>query len=288
MPSGLVVPVREDAATAAAERVRQTRQAGFRAELLARDELMRVEQQLRHDGPALHFPGDGSIHPLKLAAGVSRALRREGVRICPGQEVEDVTAEGPVVKTRTASIAAGSVVVTAGAWTPLVTRLLGWSPPIRPVRGILLATEARPARTLRTVVVGDRYYYWQLRSGHLAGGGSEEDVGFARGVSPAVARDIVRDWRDRFPGLRDARFTARWSGFRPRCADLQPVIGRIPGGGRTYVAAGHFRKGVLLAPLTGELVAEELLEGQTWTLARAMRPERFPRHAPPGRRGARA
>jgi len=107
-------------------------------------------------------------------------------------------------------------------------------------------------------------------------GGSEEDVGFEAGSDGAVAADIRREWGSLFPSLRGLRFTSCWSGFRPFCEDMQPVIGRVPGCDGVYVSAGHFRKGILLAPLSGELLADQLLENRQWRSAKAFRPDRFP------------
>ncbi len=279
MPSGLLALVEEGELACARERVRCTRAAGFDAELLAGRALADREPLLRHRGEAVHFPGDGSIHPLKLAAGIASCLRRNGVRICLNEEVRLVDAAGPAIATAAGRISAGTVVVAAGAWTPLLTKLLGWSPPIRPIRGTLLATEAQDAGTLRTVVVGRRYYYWQLACGPVAAGGSEEDVGFLEGVSDEVEADIQREHGGLFPALQDVKFTSRWSGFRPFCGDMCPVIGAVPGSRGVYVSAGHFRKGILLAPLSGELLASEILEGCCPTPA-AFRPSRFPLRAP--------
>jgi len=257
-------------------RVERTRKAGFAAELLTGGDLAACEPLLRHAGAAIRFPGDGSIHPLKLAAGIAEWLRGNGVKICLNAEVLGIAPAPIAVTTSAGRMAAGSIVVAAGAWTPLLTKMLGWRPPIRPIRGTLLATDKQPAGTLRSIVIGQRYYYWQLACGPLAGGGSEEDVGFEAGSDGAVAADIRREWGSLFPSLRGLRFTSCWSGFRPFCEDMQPVIGRVPGCDGVYVSAGHFRKGILLAPLSGELIADQLLENRQWRPAKAFRPDRFP------------
>ncbi len=275
VPSGLLLLLDERESSAGIERVERTRRAGFEAELLSGRQLSECEPRLGRVGAAVHFPGDGSIHPLKLAAAMAQWLRRNGVRICLREEVHQLESARPTVSTSGGRTSAGSIVVAAGAWTPMLTKLLGWAPPIRPIRGTLLATEAQARGTLRSVVVGRRFYYWQLACGPLAGGGSEEDVGFLEGVSDAVACDIRREFGELFPALRDLRFTSRWSGFRPHCEDMQPVIGRVPGQASVYVSAGHFRKGILLAPLSGELLAEEMLEGRLWDPAEAFRSDRF-------------
>ena len=265
----------EDAALAAA-RVDRTRAAGFEAQLLAGADLAELEPKLRHQGPALHFPGDGSIHPLKLACRIADWLRRRGARVCLGEEVRDVSSGGPVIATSAGRISVGKVVFAAGAWTPLLTRTLGWCPPIRPLRGTLIATDGQPAETIRSIVVGPRFYYWQLASGPLAGGGSEEDAGFCEDLDDAVVGAIRQEWGELFPSLRQVAFTSGWTGLRPHCADMHPAIGPVPGQPDMFVSAGHFRKGILLAPLSGELLADQLLEGASPEWARAFRPERFP------------
>ncbi len=282
MPSGLLSLLDEGDAAKGAERVRRTRQAGFEADLVSSDDLEDLEPVLRHSGYAMHFPGDGSIHPLKLASAIVSWLRRNGVAICLGQAVAGIETSGPAIRTASARASAGAVVIAAGAWTPLLTEVLGWTPPIRPIRGTLLATDAQPSQTMRSVVVARRYYYWQLGCGPLAGGGSEEDVGFEEGVRDEVAADIRREWSELFPALRTLPFTCGWSGFRPFCADMQPVIGAIPGSRNVYVSAGHFRKGIMLSPLSGDLVAGQIVDGRTWGPARAFRPGRFPVAGSPG------
>ena len=283
VPSGLLAILEEEELGKGLERVRRTLEAGFQAELLTGAALQEREPLLRRCAGAVYFPGDGSLHPLKLAAGMAAWLRRNGVRICLGQEVVSVNGADPAISTACAgTLSAGAVVIAAGAWTPILTKLLGWQPPIRPMRGTLIAAEGQPSGTLRSVVVGSRYYYWQLAAGPLAGGGSEEDVGFSRDVSDDVVSDILREFTLLFPSLGGMRFPFRWSGFRPFCEDMHPVIGRVPGTRRVYVSAGHFRKGILLAPLSGELLANEMLERKEWGPASMFRPDRFASSGPSG------
>ncbi len=277
-----VLELLEDSETPLAlDRIRRTTEAGFAAELLRDRELIDCEPALLHPGPAIRFSGDGSIHPLKLAAGITAWLRRSGVTVCLREEVTAVSTQPLSVHTRTSRISAGAVVIATGAWTPLLTELLGWSPPIRPVRGTLLATDSLAERSLRSVVIGLRYYYWQLAAGPVAGGGSEEDVGFREGVSTAVTGDIRAEWQTLFPTLRHIQFTSGWSGFRPFCRDMQPVVGRIPGFRDVFVSAGHFRRGILLAPLSGDLIAGEIGGGHRCNAADEFRPDRFPRGGQP-------
>jgi glycine oxidase len=232
-------------------------EAGFNGEILSPEELRRAEPELAIEAAALRADRDGQVHPGKLAAGLVTELRRRGVKICAGQDVQSV---GSTVVTDTAKIAAGRVVLTSGAWTPLLTAAFGWEPPIKPIRGTLLALPSGPKR-LRHTVMCRRYYYWQLEAGPIAGGGSEDDLGFERGVDPATVEDIRKELNGHFPALAAQPTDYAWSGFRPYCADMRPVIGGVPEQPNLFVAAGHFKKGVMLAPGTGKILADLMLTG---------------------------
>jgi glycine oxidase len=260
---------RDEAAMAAA------RNAGFPATRIESDEVRQLEPALRSSAPAaLLFPNDGQLNPAKLAAGLIRILRSRKVRICPGIEVSEVTGVGPGITTSKGALSAGTVVITCGAWTPLLTKTLGWQPPIKPIRGQLLALGP-VSRLLRHTVVAREFYHWQLAEGYIAGGGTTEDVGFERGTNPDdLAR--IRDEMVRLLPQLDAEPTVcAWSGFRPYCEDEKPVIGHIPGHEHVYVAAGHYRKGVMLAPITGKLLADLITTGRPELPIHFLRPDRF-------------
>jgi glycine oxidase len=206
------------------------------------------------------YPRDGQVNPARLGAALVRSLRERGGRVC--------------LRVQERRPDAAAVLIAAGAWTPLVTSAFGWSPPIRPVRGQLLAT--RPlSRLLRHTVLAPRFYYWQLPEGYVAGGGTMEDVDFERGVNTTDLAAIRAEMDALFPALRGEPTAFAWSGFRPCCDDLLPVIGRVPSRDRLFVAAGHFRKGIMLAPGTGKAVADLILRGESDIPLEACSPSRF-------------
>ena len=133
------------------------------------------------------------------------------MRVCLGVAVEELQ---PQVVTNRGSIQSDLVVVATGAWTPLVTKLLGWQPPIRPIRGTLLALGPLP-KTLHHTLTTSTFYYWQLASGFVAGGGSLDDVGFEAGVNPDTTRQIRRAMNERIPS-------------RGRVADQVRLVGVPP------------------------------------------------------------
>ncbi|MCB1018930.1 MAG: FAD-binding oxidoreductase [Acidobacteria bacterium] len=239
----------------AAERVSHIAAAGYRGEVVERKRIREVEPELSVEASAVLLPEDGQVHPVRLAAALAGYVRQNGVRICRGV---DVHALGKPLETSAGALHADRVVIAAGAWTPLLTAALGWKPPIEPVRGTLLALPKAPRRIHHTVMA-ERYYYWQLECGPIVGGGSEERVGFEPGSPSEVLQDIRAEMGAHFPALAHQPTEVAWYGFRPYCADHRPVIGAAPGSEDLFVAAGHFRKGVMLAPASGQVVADLLL-----------------------------
>jgi len=247
-----------------ADRVGEVRAAGFRAERVGPEDVRRMEPALAPaSSGAVYYPDEGQIHPGKLGVCFVRRLRELGVRLSFGVEVEDP-----------AALPGRIIVIAAGAWTPLVTRVLGWTPPIKPMRGHLLATGPR-GPTLGHTVQGRHYYYWQLSEGHVAGGGTVEDAGFDRSLDPAAVARIREEMNGLIPSLEAVETACAWSGFRPYCEDLRPVVGRVPGREGIFVAAGHFMKGIMLAPVTGKILAELITEGRTGLPIEALDPGRF-------------
>jgi glycine oxidase len=252
--------------------IEAVRNAGFRAEQVGGKEARSLEPGLgMTPAGAVYYPDEGHLHPAKLGACWVRHLRSRGVRLCLNCEVTQVR---PNVETPQGSVEAEVLVIASGAWTPLVTRALGWCPPIKPMRGTLLALGAMP-KTLHHALVGEEYYFWQLADGPLAGGGSVDDVGFQQGVDEATTAGIRAEMNRLIPDAA-AQPTARaWSGFRPYCADLKPVIGRVPGHEGVFVAAGHFKKGVMMAPVTGRILADLITTGVTEFDIAPLDPGRF-------------
>ena len=263
----------QDSHSIAVERAAAARRAGFEAEILNPTEMRALEPSLNGDfAGGLLYPDDGQVHPAKLAAGWIRRIREAGGRVCAGTEALRL---GPPVVTSAGNIETQCVVVACGVWTPLTTQALGWTPPIGPVRGTLLSLPEMPSGTIRSAVIGPKYYWWQLPSGAIVGGGSEELVGFDRSPDEAIVAEIRADLAARFPTLAAQPTVCSWTGFRPQCGDLLPVIGAVPGRDDVFVSAGHFRMGVMTAPGSGLAAAQLIVDGETEIDIEAMRPERF-------------
>ena len=147
--------------------VKAVKKAGFRAESVSSKQIGELEPTLgRNAKGAVYYPDEGRLHPARLAGNLARYLREKEVRFSLGVPVESLQ---PQIETAQGAVSAGATVITTGAWTPLLTEPLGWKPPIKPMRGTLLAIE--PMRqTIRHTLMTPNYYYWQLTEGHIAGG----------------------------------------------------------------------------------------------------------------------
>ena len=148
-------------------------------------------------------------------------------------------------------------VIAKGAWSA------PWS---FPVRGQLIALRSDAVQT--TIYAPDVYLV--PRNGLVIAGSTEEHVGFEMGT-PAAA-ELHAKAVALVPALRDAEIVDAWCGFRPGSKDGLPYIGKIDE--RTYIATGHFRNGILLAPITGKLLAEMIVTGNTPALLKPCDPLR--------------
>ncbi|MFZ5476719.1 MAG: FAD-dependent oxidoreductase [Myxococcota bacterium] len=223
---------------------------------------VREADPLLAGGPGWWLPEEGVVDPRRLVTAVHAAAARAGVRFRTGVEVSRVEADAVVLAD--GHIARGRVVVCAGAWTGKVPGLARL--PVRPVRGQILALEGAAPRG----VVFGAGGYLVPRGDRVICGATAEEVGFERGVTAGGILQILTSAVTMAPGLAGARFVEAWSGFRPGTPDDLPILGEVDG---VWVASGHFRNGILLAPVTARWMADALLEGAP--LPAAFGPGRF-------------
>jgi glycine oxidase len=205
---------------------------------------------------AVYAPGDHQVDPRRVVA----ALRSTGVPTI-AERVVDL-----------AALDADQVVVAAGHATAALTGL-----PVRPVKGQLLRLRGEPG-LLRHVISGyadGRHIYLVPRAdGEIVVGATQEERA-DRTVTAGGVLDLLRAAVDLVPALADLELAETIAGHRPATPDNAPLLGRIDG--RTVVAAGHHRNGVLLAPVTADLIADLLVTGEAHPLLAAFEPRRFSR-----------
>jgi glycine oxidase len=154
------------------------------------------------------------------------------------------------------------VVLAAGPWTGIFARRLGVPLPVQPVRGQMLAF-ADFAAPLRHIVWGQAAYLVPKANGFLFVGATVEDVGFRSGTTVRGQRGLQRGARSLVPSLAHSQVASSWAALRPGSPDGLPILGPVPGWDGLSVASGHYRNGILLAPITGRLMAQLLTKGKT-------------------------
>jgi glycine oxidase len=225
----------------------------------------------------LYYPDDHQLLPLSFAQALARAavdlgaVLREGANIdrllTDGDRVVGVAIGGDAVHT-------GEVVVANGAWASSWSDALHTPIPVRPVRGQMVALRTAGGG-LRNVVSSADGYMLSKPDGSTYVGTTVEEAGYdARPTASGIAGLLALVPR-LAPRLGDATFVRAWAGLRPGTTDGLPLLGRLPGWNGLTLAAGHFREGILLAPITGELVADLLARRRPRLPLEAFDPGRF-------------
>jgi glycine oxidase len=166
-------------------------------------------------------------------------------------------------------------VVAAGSWSADIgIDSVRARVPVRPVRGQLLSLSWR-GTPLGRVLWSRRCYLVPWEDGTVLVGATVEEVGFDEGATVAGVRDLIEAACDVVPHAWSAGFKGARAGLRPATSDSLPVIGAWGALPKLMYATGHFRNGVLLAPLTAQLVADALLDGKTDPALQTLSPSRF-------------
>ncbi|MFF1838234.1 glycine oxidase ThiO [Streptomyces sp. NPDC058231] len=259
--------------------------SGLESEWLTGRECRRLEPMLAPGvRGGLRVDGDHQVDPRRLAAALLTACERAGVAF-HRDWVRRLTvlrdrAAGAVLAAGT-ELAADQVVLAAGS---LSGQLAGLPdevvPPVRPVKGqVLRLTVPAPyapflTRTVRAVVRGSHVYLVPRENGELVVGATSEEMGWDTTVTAGGVYELLRDAHELVPGITELPLTETRAGLRPASPDNAPLLGptALPG---LHLATGHHRNGVLLTPVTGDVMAELLTTGELPAVARPFAPGRF-------------
>jgi glycine oxidase len=223
----------------------------------------------------LLVPGHGYIAVAALTDALARAATRRGASFVTSRVTEVRSgATGPHVIGTAGSIEGDAVVVAAGSWSSdLMNRALR-PLPVKPIRGQLLQLRA-PNRVAGRVIWGPRCYLVPRRDGSVLVGATVEDVGFDERATVEGVRELLGAAVELVPALEGAVFEEVRVGLRPSTPDELPAIGASTTMRSVFYATGHYRNGVLLAPLTALLVADLVLEGRERAELSLTRPGRL-------------
>jgi glycine oxidase len=216
---------------------------------------------------ALLAPEDHAVDPRQLTAALARAAGRAGAVLRPGAAAARVVHDGGRVTglelTDGERVAAAQVVVAAGSWSGVVDGLPEDARvPVRPVKGqtLRLRDPAGPGLLSRVVRWGSPTpgYLVPRGDGRYVLGATLEERGFDTSVTAGAVHDLLRDASELVPGVLELEIEEPLAGLRPGTPDNAPVLGRSPALDGLVWATGLHRNGILLAPVTAELVAAEL------------------------------
>jgi glycine oxidase len=234
--------------------------AGVAHTILDAEGVRRVEPSLVETLAAgLLVPEHGYISAPALMSALGDALERRGAITSRGTVTRiDPAAAGLRVVTLDGSFDADAVVVAAGSWSG---RLAAPPAPVRPIRGQLLQVRF-PEPPISRVIWGSGCYLVPWHDGTLLIGATVEDVGFDERPTAGGIRHLLASAAQLLPSIESAAFEEVRVGLRPLVSDELPLIGPSSTMRGVYYATGHYRNGVLLAPLTALLLAELVLDGR--------------------------
>jgi glycine oxidase len=207
------------------------------------------------------FPDEGVVDPRRLMSALAASAAARGVEIRTRTAARRFLVERDRclgIETDGGTLEAGCVVDAAGAWAGF-DRGLPFVVSVEPVRGQIVELALGP-ETPRAVLHGEAVYLAPHADGRVLVGSTLERVGFRKEVTAGGVQKLLDAAARLLPAARQARFVTAWAGLRPGTPDSLPVLGgcRID---RLFFASGHFRNGILLAPVTAALLADRIMGG---------------------------
>jgi len=271
-------------ASAEAERnamLAEHRELGLASEAISLSDARQLEPALNPAISAvLHLPEEESVDPRLLMDSLLAAAVNRGVKIRPGFSVASLIEEGDrcagVLAPSGEKIHAKHVIIAAGCFSAEIAAPAGKripAIPTRPVRGQMLALRQNNV-TLRHVLRSERGYLVPRSDGRIVAGSTSEDAGFHKSVTAGGLRKILEAGLELCADLGSAEILETWSGLRPGTPDDLPILGLTNMEG-LILATGHYRNGILLAPVTAKLVKEWVIDGRTTFDTQAFSPFRF-------------
>ena len=266
--SGLAIDLRECGALELAASAEETaalrdralaqRELGIPSEPVSRDEALEMIPGLSPEC-CLHarfYPEDALVDPHDVMRALRAALERRGAELREGCAVEEIDIDLAGVKAGGEWYESGWLVLAAGAWT---SQLLPEAPRARPVKGHLLGWNQAPG-SLATIVRHGHLYLLQRSNGFTLAGATVEERGFDKTVDPAIVAEMHSRAAQHLPRLYERPPDTAWTGLLPGVEAPDPQVRRLDGTD-VWLAYGHYRNGILLAPVTAKLVAGEIVTG---------------------------
>lgn len=239
---------------------------GVAVERLASPDVTERFSTLNAQGVAGYWlPGYAQVRNPRLVKALLAGCQAEGVTLSPGQPVQDLECEGGRIRrlhTAAESVTADHFVLATGAWADGLLRRLSLPLSMEPIRGQIVLLE-QPSALLNVIVQQGLQYLVPRSDGRVLVGSTEERAGFDKRNTATAIADLLAFAQQLVPGLKSARFERCWAGLRPHRPGGLPYIGRAPEVENLWIAAGHFRAGLQMSPITARLMRELVLQQPT-------------------------
>ena len=250
--------------------------AGIAAQMLTPEKAVALEPWLN---PATHaavlLTAEATVDPRALTRATLAAAAARGAEIRAGAPVTGIVLEpGRCVGVRVEGekISAAQVVVAAGSFSGQIETVKRYAPTV-PVRGQMVALRSEKV-VLGCVLRAERGYVVPRPDGRIIAGSTLENAGFDKRVTPAGIQQVLAAALELVPALADAVVIESWAGLRPGSPDHLPILGPTDIEG-LWIATGHYRNGILLAPVTAQVISEWILRGKTSADVAAFSPLRL-------------
>ncbi|MFB3164437.1 glycine oxidase ThiO [Neobacillus sp. 179-J 1A1 HS] len=223
-------------------------------------ELREMESSLSPSlAGGMYLPNDGHVQPAKLTQAFAKAAVHFGAELRQHTEVLSFKFENSQVKgviTTNGIVNCDQVVVATGAWSAKLMRESGINISVYPVKGECFSVRTEKPIINTTIFSDKRCYLVPKRNGEIYIGATMIENTYDHSVTPNGIARLIERATQLVPQIKDAAWERVWSGIRPQTGDGLPYIGEHPRWKGLFVAAGHFRNGILLSPFTGKLVAD--------------------------------
>ena len=237
---------------------------GFTAEVLTAAQVLELEPAVSKEvNGGVRFTHDAQVRSAKLSEALAKGAAQLGAQFLFGNPVNALLrkAERAVgVEVNGETYHGETIVIAAGCWSGKMAALLDYQLPIEPVRGQIVLTETMRPR-FRHIIDGYGVYLVPRSDGKILIGATVEFVGFDNRTTLGGIHGLIEAGTSLMPALREMAFVQAWSGLRPY-AKGGPYLGKLPGFDNVIVASGHYKNGILLAPITGKLICELITTGR--------------------------
>jgi glycine oxidase len=236
------------------------KERGLRIERLDREATHRLVPGIHAAcAGALYFPDEAQVDPRLLMRALALATARVGVEHLSATTVRRIRTRGDrleAIELSDRTVACERAVIAAGAWSSTIEGADLPKDAVQPARGQMLALDAgRPP--FRPYVFAQKGYLVPRKDGRVLVGATVELAGYDKAVTAGGLADLLSAALETVPALRSARVVETWSGLRPWTPDHLPILGRTSIEG-LHLATGHYRNGILQAPATAALIADQI------------------------------